>query len=317
MKSDNWEYYILDGSEFSSIKGNLVTIKDKANCPNYWFSGETTVVLGRTGNPELIDNIETVCSWEIINKHRDIQYIESCYLFIGCIRHFGGLHSAVYNSRVDIYLNKNQVDGFALRVIPESHSDYFHRIPESVIQKPKVIKDCKTIYSWTIHEDFLSENNKQTIELRLDKYVYWDIDYIGLAFKLKKKVPKIFLSHSWVDKPVARNLSIKLAKRGIYCWLDEAEINIGDSLIEKIREAIDNVEYVGALISKASIKSEWVRKELDVAMNQEINGKRVKVLPILLDDSELPGFLLGKLYADLRSPDKINDVVNMIKTRMK
>ena len=169
MKSDNWEYYIKDGSEFSSIKGNLVTIKDKATCPNYWFSGETTVVLGRTCSPELIVNIETVCSWEIINKHRDIQYIESCYLFIGCIRHFGGLHSTVYNSRVDIYLNKNQVDGFALRVIPESHSDYFHRIPESVIQKPKVIKDCKTIYSWTIHEDFLSESNKQTIELSLSQ----------------------------------------------------------------------------------------------------------------------------------------------------
>jgi hypothetical protein len=33
-------------------------------------------------------------------------------------------------------------------------------------------------------------------------------------------------------------------------------------------------------------------------MNQEIQGKRVKVLPIMYCTCELPGFLLGKLYAD-------------------
>jgi hypothetical protein len=33
-------------------------------------------------------------------------------------------------------------------------------------------------------------------------------------------------------------------------------------------------------------------------MNQEIQGKRVKVLPIMYQRCELPGFLLGKLYAD-------------------
>jgi hypothetical protein len=33
-------------------------------------------------------------------------------------------------------------------------------------------------------------------------------------------------------------------------------------------------------------------------MTQEISGKRVKVLPIMLEPCELPGFLLGKFYAD-------------------
>ena len=47
----------------------------------------------------------------------------------------------------------------------------------------------------------------------------------------------------------------------------------------------------------------WVQRELDVAMNQEIQGKRVKVLPILLKDCDLPGFLVGKFYADFRDPE--------------
>jgi hypothetical protein len=42
------------------------------------------------------------------------------------------------------------------------------------------------------------------------------------------------------------------------------------------------------------------KKELDIAMNQEIQGKKIKVLPILLSNVDLPGFLLGKKYADFR-----------------
>jgi len=38
-------------------------------------------------------------------------------------------------------------------------------------------------------------------------------------------------------------------------------------------------------------------------MNQEIKGKHVKVLPLLVEDCDLPGFLEGKLYADFRTED--------------
>ena len=35
-------------------------------------------------------------------------------------------------------------------------------------------------------------------------------------------------------------------------WIDEAEINIGDSLIGKIREGLDEVDFVAAVLSKHS-----------------------------------------------------------------
>lgn len=111
-----------------------------------------------------------------------------------------------------------------------------------------------------------------------------------------------FISHNWRDKPLARKIASTLKHFGIRVWIDEAEIKLGDSLIEKIRLGIDKMDYLIALISKDSIKSEWVKKELDLAMNQEIEGRTVKVLPILCDsDTELPSFLKGKLYADMSS----------------
>ena len=103
----------------------------------------------------------------------------------------------------------------------------------------------------------------------------------------------VFISHSWHDKALARRIAETVQAFGGRVWLDEAEIKIGDSLEEKIRQGIDNVDYVIALLSNKSVSSEWVKKELDVAMNQEIAGRRVKVLPILATRCELPGFLQG------------------------
>ena len=73
----------------------------------------------------------------------------------------------------------------------------------------------------------------------------------------------IFLSHSHPDINFARKLAASLRRAGHVVWIDEAEINIGDSLVEKIREGLDKVDYVAAILSKASIGSSWVTKELD------------------------------------------------------
>ncbi|AEJ02602.1 TIR protein [Nitrosomonas sp. Is79A3] len=108
----------------------------------------------------------------------------------------------------------------------------------------------------------------------------------------------IFLSHSHADKIFAKKLAADLRRAGHGVWIDEAEINIGDSLIEKIREGLDQVDFVAAILSSASISSPWVTRELDIASNREIDEKRIVVLPLMLEPVELPGFLKGKFYGD-------------------
>lgn len=110
----------------------------------------------------------------------------------------------------------------------------------------------------------------------------------------------IFLSHNHKDKMFVRKLATDLDAHGIKYWLDEAEMKIGDSLIKKIREGIDSVNYFAIILSPNSVNAPWVVNELDVAMNQQISNKPIKVLPIMLKECELPGFLIGKLYADFQ-----------------
>lgn len=116
-------------------------------------------------------------------------------------------------------------------------------------------------------------------------------------------MPSIFLSHSSKDKAFTRILAERLAEAGVQVWLDEAEINVGDSLLVKISAAIERTDFVAVVISHNSVQSSWVQSELQMAMSRELADKKVRVLPILIEPCELPMFLRDKVYADFSKPD--------------
>jgi hypothetical protein len=55
------------------------------------------------------------------------------------------------------------------------------------------------------------------------------------------------------------------------------------------------------VLSKASVASEWCKRELTAGLLRELEEKRVVVLPVLLESCEIPLFLRDKKYADFRS----------------
>jgi len=63
------------------------------------------------------------------------------------------------------------------------------------------------------------------------------------------------------------------------------------------------MEFVAAVISKNSIKSDWVQKEISLAMTREIEDRRVTVLPLLIEKCTLPASLSDKFYADFTKPE--------------
>jgi hypothetical protein len=128
--------------------------------------------------------------------------------------------------------------------------------------------------------------------------------------------PGIFLSHSHADKAFARKLAKDLIDAGARVWIDEAELQIGDSLIEKIREGIDNMEYLAVILSPESVHSRWVQKEVDIAMNLQIQGRGIKVLPLMYRYCEMPGFLLGMFYGDFTNPHTYDTALRQVLKRL-
>lgn len=126
----------------------------------------------------------------------------------------------------------------------------------------------------------------------------------------------IFLSHNHGDKPFVRRLARDLRKLGARVWVDEAEIKIGDSLIEKIQQGLSDMQYVGAVLSPRSVDSPWVTRELDIASNLEIAGRRVRVLPLIIEKCQVPLFLTGKLFADFTRPQNYRAELSKLVDRL-
>ena len=121
----------------------------------------------------------------------------------------------------------------------------------------------------------------------------------------QEKYHGIFLSHTSADKPFVRQLRSDLLDHGVpRVWVDEAEIEIGDSLTAKIEEGMMETRFIGIVLSSKSIDAPWVKRELDIAINREIAGGEVVVLPLLYEDCVLPAFLQGKMYADFTSTNQ-------------
>ncbi len=110
----------------------------------------------------------------------------------------------------------------------------------------------------------------------------------------------VFLSHSSKDHEKTQTLYDELLKLGFRVWLDEVAMEPGDSLIEKIGSAIRSSMNLAVLLSENSVNSEWVKKEVSVAMTGQLAGAKIKVVPIRLDDAELPPFLTDIRYVDYR-----------------
>lgn len=110
----------------------------------------------------------------------------------------------------------------------------------------------------------------------------------------------VFISYSSIDCEFVKKLSLLLVEKKINIWLDKWEMKPGDSLIDKIQSGISNSSYLLVVLSKNSIQSEWCKKELNSGLIRELEEKKVVIIPILLEDCEVPIFLREKVYADFR-----------------
>ena len=79
--------------------------------------------------------------------------------------------------------------------------------------------------------------------------------------------PRVFLSHSKVDRNFIEKMAEDLRPGRIDVWYDDWEIPAGASLREKIfSEGIGRCDLFFVYLTNASVQSKWVREEIDVAL---------------------------------------------------
>lgn len=120
---------------------------------------------------------------------------------------------------------------------------------------------------------------------------------------------KIFLSHQSRDKALVREFSQQLPDF-LTKWIDEDSLSWGDSLKTSLNTAIKiESDFLIAFIAKSTLESDWVRQELEWALEREATLGRAFILPILLGDvdiASLPSELSDRLALKLHDYSKLS-----------
>lgn len=119
-----------------------------------------------------------------------------------------------------------------------------------------------------------------------------------MATKTMKVSPLVFVSHANRDKSLVDKLVHALVSNGVRVWYDRWEILVGHDIVDKVYDGIRRADYLAIVLTQQSIRSKWVKEELNAAKMREIEQQRTLVLPLLYEKIQLPPSLTTKRYAD-------------------
>jgi hypothetical protein len=91
-----------------------------------------------------------------------------------------------------------------------------------------------------------------------------------------------FISYSWKDSAFVNKLRNHLMEGGINVWLDRHDAVAGP-IQDQVWRAIQVHHVVIIVLSEASVRSDWVENELDMARAKEKAEGRAVLCPIALD----------------------------------
>ncbi len=124
------------------------------------------------------------------------------------------------------------------------------------------------------------------------------------------KASRVFISYARTDgEEYTRNLSTRLEKAGIPCWMDRLGMEGGKDWRQQILEALDTVEFLVLVMTPAAMQSPNVQWEWRSARQQGVCVYPVKAAPEL-DYFSLPRWMHKSHFytLDAEWPKLVNDL---------
>jgi TIR domain len=123
---------------------------------------------------------------------------------------------------------------------------------------------------------------------------------------------RVFLSYAHDDAQAVQTLRQSLRDIKVSGWMDQSDIATGGAIAKQVRESLRQSSAVIVVVSKRSLKSQWVKFEVGAALGM---GKRI--IPIVIGQKHglqvLPDWLQDLPYIDARGRP-MQDVADEIKS---
>ena len=109
-----------------------------------------------------------------------------------------------------------------------------------------------------------------------------------------------FISHSRKDEHFALRLADALRDHGIEIWMDEFSLKVGDNILEKVHSGLHSSDSIIPVLSKNYVASKRAMQELSFVSAKAVTERSIRIIPVLLEDCDIPVFLRDRVYADFR-----------------
>jgi hypothetical protein len=109
----------------------------------------------------------------------------------------------------------------------------------------------------------------------------------------------VFISHRGNDSKEAEQLAHQIQSAGHNVWLDVWEIDLGDSIIERMNQGLEGANYLILCYSSSGVTAPWISREWLSTLARQLVGSGVKILPVRLTGGNPPAILADIKYADL------------------
>jgi hypothetical protein len=101
-----------------------------------------------------------------------------------------------------------------------------------------------------------------------------------------------------VDRGYADRLVSSLLLNAVQVWYDQRDLNVGENVHESIHAGLLEVDFLAVVLTPRSVESAWVKEELSLAKQRELEERHIIVLPLLFEKAALPLHLRARKYAD-------------------
>jgi len=109
-----------------------------------------------------------------------------------------------------------------------------------------------------------------------------------------------FLSHAHVDKGIVEPLARWLRDvADVPIWYDADQVEAGAKLVRHLEEGIARSKSLIVVASRSSIASGWVEQEVDAAITEQARTRDYRIIPIRVDDCQMPRFLENMRWVDM------------------
>jgi uncharacterized protein YjbI with pentapeptide repeats len=111
------------------------------------------------------------------------------------------------------------------------------------------------------------------------------IEYLHSLLRTPIQFYSCFISYSTKDQEFADRIYADLQDKGVRCWFAPENLKIGDPFRQRIDMAIRRHEKLLLILSEHSVKSDWVREEVEAALERESREKRLVLFPVRVDNA--------------------------------